>query len=83
MELQHRPSVELQHRPSVELQHRPSVELQHRPSVELQHRPVVMQKPSLPPIPPARTGLQNMTIYCEAMYNFNAEYPEELSLEVS
>lgn len=79
---QHRPSVELQHRPSVELQHRPSVELQHRPSVELQHRPVVMQKPSLPPIPPARTGgLQNMTIYCEAMYNFIAEYPEELSLE--
>lgn len=81
MELQHRPNIDM-HRPSVELQHRPSVELQHRPSIDL-HRPSATQKPSLPPIPPARSGLQNMTVYCEAMYNFNAEYPEELSLEVS
>ena len=51
------------------------------------HKPSPPQKPSLPPIPPARPspGASSGPApnYYKALFNFTAEYPEELSLEVS
>ena len=72
------------HRASINTQQKPP--LPPIPSADV-HKPSPPQKPSLPPIPPARPlpGASSgpAPTYYKALFNFNAEYPEELSLEVS
>ena len=40
-------------------------------------------RPSIPPGRPSGLPTHHNDIYCEALYNFEAQYPEELSIEVS
>ena len=78
----HRPAMDA-HRPSMSGQPKPP--LPPIPSGDT-HKPIPPQKPPIPPARPSISGPPSggpPGIYYKALYNFLAEYPEELSLEVS
>ena len=58
-------------------------QLPPQPPPPISHRPQPAPRPPIPPGRPIGLPTHNASVYCEAMYNFQAEYPEELSLEVS